>query len=179
MRTAPMRQPSARRKLPVAVNTPAVVPRTVRIAVAHAGSYHCTTIAGLVIVRSRIAVIISGWIITGVIRSHVWSLCASAQKSCNKTCAKDRQQYWNAMLRFRCRFHQMFPFLHSDFPLLTKPPTRPRVACWFIREACLCSAKLHCTIRFARHGRPHQRGHFCRPQKSILHRDRRSVPSAA
>jgi hypothetical protein len=94
-----MRQPSARRKsIPVAVNTPGVVSRPVGVAIARPGTYYCTSVAGPVIVRCRVAVIIiigvwrviSCWIISGVIRSDVRSVCTSAQKTCNKASAKDR-----------------------------------------------------------------------------------------
>ena len=76
MRGAPMRQPTARRKLmiPVPVNVAAVLPRTVCIVIANAGAYDGRIISWTVIVRIWIAVIvvrvrpiIACRIITGVV----------------------------------------------------------------------------------------------------------------
>jgi hypothetical protein len=123
---APMRQPSARHKLlPVAVNCPVVIARPVCIVVAHTGANDRTIIGRPVIVRRRVPIIaivrriIRGPIVTGVIRSHVRSLCTCAQETCNDTCAKDRQQQcWTMALGFHWCFHQVFPFSNSEFPFL-------------------------------------------------------------
>ena len=98
MRTAPMRRPTAHRKLvPVAVNDAAVVARTVSVVVANAGAHDCPIIRRPVIVRVWITVIvvrvrpiIACRIITGVVCCYVRPLCTSTQKSCDQACAKDR-----------------------------------------------------------------------------------------
>src|SRR5205807_8677192 len=92
--TAPMRHPTARRKLiPIAENVAAVVSRPVGVIVPDAGAYDRRIVVRRIVVRSRVAVIgirsvIPSWIITGVIR-HVRTLCTSAQKSCDEACAND------------------------------------------------------------------------------------------
>src|SRR5262249_16219612 len=58
-------------------------------------------------------------IVTSVIRCHVRSLCTSAQESCKDARAKNRQQQSpTATLGFHWCFHQMLPFLSSEFPFL-------------------------------------------------------------
>src|SRR5262245_13940598 len=117
MRTAPMRQFTARRELvPVAVNIAAVVARPVGVIVPEARANDRPIVGRRIIVRSRVPVIgirsvIPGWIVTSVICSHVRTLCASAQKSCDEACAKNRQYYWRATLGFHRGFHQISPFL--------------------------------------------------------------------
>ena len=114
MQAAPMRQPTARRKLiPVPVNVAAVVARPVCVVIANAGAYDGSIISRPVIVRIRITVrvcpIIACRIITGVV-CYVRPLCTSAQKSRHQPCAKDRQQYCSATLGFHSRFHEISPF---------------------------------------------------------------------
>src|SRR5207245_7944905 len=73
--------------------------------------------------------VIRGWIITGVIRTHVWPFCTSAQKSCNYARAKDRQQ----QLGFHCCFHRISPFLEFSISLSLEPRMRLCLACSSVR----------------------------------------------
>ena len=127
---SPMHRPSARHKS-IAVVIAVVARPNIYVRPARHWS-----ICG--IVRRRIAVVviivvvatgrrvIRGWIsITGVIRSHVMSLCTSAQKSFDDACAKDRQQQCSTVtLGFHCRVHQISPFLNSEFPFWCRGAAR-------------------------------------------------------
>ena len=141
MQAAPMRQPTARRKLiPVPVNVAAVVARPVCVVIANAGAYDGSIISRPVIVRIRITVrvcpIIACRIITGVV-CYVRPLCTSAQKSRHQPCAKDRQQYCSATLGFHSRFHEISPFsiLVSLLLLIAETGESPT------------SKMFHCTVR--------------------------------
>ena len=117
MRTAPMRQPTARRKLlPVAENSSGVIARPVCVVVANAGAYDGSIVSRPVVVRIWITIIvvrvrpvIARRIITCVV-CYIRALCTSSQKSCHQPCAKDRQQHWSATLGFYSRFHEISPF---------------------------------------------------------------------
>ncbi len=157
-----MRQPSTRRKLlPIAVNCPVVIARPVGIVIADTGAYDRTIIAWPVI-GIRVAIIVGRFrriicapIITGVIRGHVWSLCTSAQESCNDACAQDRQQQCSTTRGFHWCFHLILPFLQLNFPFsFAKPRTRLRVACWPPSCTTVSPANVHSMIRSPRLNRP-------------------------
>ena len=93
-----MHPPSARHKsIPIAINPAAVIARAVSIVIADAGAY-CSSLVrrsvfivgrriGIIVVTGRV---IRGWIvIAAIIRRHVRTLRASAQKSRDRASAKD------------------------------------------------------------------------------------------